>query len=391
MKTPNRMVICIFLFAFTITFISIPTAFASSNKTNHTITINYPNGDWGFTSVEIDIVGNKDNMYLFALKQLIEPQQLPTGCYDEFPSGFEINSIEIINDSAYLDVSDKVLQESGLSAGWIDSLRDIISYNIFNFDDNIKSIRFSSNGKPTSILKDIQKNVLFTQSRPYANDINTIDIDTSKLKDLTADERKAIVQKIIDDATGATNGTTRDGSNSYKVCIDPGHGGTDPGAVVGSTYEKNLNLPIALAARNRINFIHTVYMTRTTDVAVSLTARHELAKNNNVDLFVSVHCNTASNTSARGCTARYPNNHDEGSSEFLGNCLIDGVVDQSSMPKHSDASYQSIQVIRNCSMPAALVECGFMTNTSDLSILNQEQTDIGIGLGDGILQYCYFL
>lgn len=388
MKAPNRMVIWTFLLAFVITIISTSTAFATSKNIDNTITINYPNGDWGFTPVEIDVVGNKDiNTYLFALKQLIEPQQLPIGCYDEFPNGFEINSIEIINDIAYIDVSDNALKESGLSAGWIDSLRDIISYNVFNFNDNIKSINFSSNGKPTSILKDIQKKVLFTQSRPYANDINTIDIDTSKLQDLTPDERKAIIQKIIDDATG----TTREGSHSYKVCIDPGHGGTDPGAVVGSTYEKNLNLPIALAARNRINFLHTVYMTRTTDVDVSLTARHELANNNNVDLFVSVHCNTASNTSARGCTARYPNNHDEGSSEFLGNCLIDGVIDQSSMPKHSDASYQSIQVIRNCNMPAALVECGFMTNTSDLSILNQEQTDIGNGIGDGILQYCYFL
>ena len=51
------------------------------------------------------------------------------------------------------------------------------------------------------------------------------------------------------------------------------------------------------------------------------------------------------------------------------------------IPKHSDASYQDIQVLRNTTMPAALIECGFMTNSSDLEILQNEGDDIGYILG----------
>jgi len=88
------------------------------------------------------------------------------------------------------------------------------------------------------------------------------------------------------------------------IVIDPGHGGRDPGAVgPGGTLEKDRTLEIALLVRDILNIrmpdLETV-MTRTTDCYVSLGARTRLANAMKADLFVSIHCNAAENSSAVG-------------------------------------------------------------------------------------------
>jgi N-acetylmuramoyl-L-alanine amidase len=182
-------------------------------------------------------------------------------------------------------------------------------------------------------------------------------------------------------------------TDHYTVCIDPGHGGSDPGAVAGTVYEKTLNLNIALAMRNYLQGISspyptfTVIMTRSTDVDVTLSARCNIANNGNADIFVSIHCNTAGSSSTRGTTARYPNNHDTALSENLANSMIQ-VITPSPFPKHSDAAYQNLQVLRDTTMPAALVECGFMTNSTDLNILQTDYSNIGYYLGLAANVWC---
>ena len=83
-----------------------------------------------------------------------------------------------------------------------------------------------------------------------------------------------------------------------KICVDPGHGGRDPGAVGPTDYEEaDANLDIGLRLRDLlVNDGATVYMTRTTDVYVSLADRVAIANNNNVDTFLSIHCNAYDGT-----------------------------------------------------------------------------------------------
>lgn len=385
MKIARKITSCLLVLVL-MTLVTIPQAFAATESSNTSITIYYPNGDWGLTPAKIDISGIKDqNQYLYALKQLLEPTDLPNGCYDEFPSGFEVNDIDIKDGIAYIDVADEALLEKDFSSRWLATLSDIIGYTVFGFDPAIQSLHFT-NGKANSILPDIQRKVLFAEPATLSpGNVKTIDIDWGELKNLSPEEQMAAVREIIrkslDDVKSRTN---------YTVCLDPGHGDSESGAVVGGVAEKNLNLSIALAAKNHLelNGNITVVMTRTTDVYVSLEDRAETANDNNADVFVSIHCNTYSSSSVRGCTARYPNNHDAAVSEVLGNLLISGVTNNSSIPKHSDAAYQSLQVLRNAQMPASLVECGFMTNSSDLSALQNEYTDIGNGLA---VQIVFFL
>ena len=91
------------------------------------------------------------------------------------------------------------------------------------------------------------------------------------------------------------------------VVIDAGHGGKDPGAVSKDKkhYEKTFTLDIAkrLAARIQESCPDVkVVLTRTTDVFVELGDRAKIANKAEADLFISIHINSAKNTSANGCS-----------------------------------------------------------------------------------------
>lgn len=84
---------------------------------------------------------------------------------------------------------------------------------------------------------------------------------------------------------------------NLKVCIDPGHGGSDSGATYNGMLEKNCNLDIANAVNSELNkYGVSTVMTRTTDTYVSLENRTLIAKNNSCNLFVSIHCNSTGGT-----------------------------------------------------------------------------------------------
>lgn len=90
------------------------------------------------------------------------------------------------------------------------------------------------------------------------------------------------------------------------VVIDPGHGGKDSGAVSKDkkTYEKNLVLSISKLIGEKIKAEYgdavKVYYTRTTDVFVPLADRADFANRKNADLFISVHINSAYSTRPSG-------------------------------------------------------------------------------------------
>ena len=90
------------------------------------------------------------------------------------------------------------------------------------------------------------------------------------------------------------------------IVIDPGHGGRDPGAVgPGGTEEKNVNLAIAHLVHTRLQQDYSVFMTRKNDETVTLTARSALANAKKADLFISIHCNAATNPLANGTETYY--------------------------------------------------------------------------------------
>lgn len=104
------------------------------------------------------------------------------------------------------------------------------------------------------------------------------------------------------------SGQNVSGQGLKTVVIDPGHGGKDPGAPgkSKSTAEKNIVLNISKLFGDKIKTeypdVKVVY-TRSTDVFVELKERANIAKRNNADLFISVHCNSSTNSKAFGASA----------------------------------------------------------------------------------------
>ena len=92
------------------------------------------------------------------------------------------------------------------------------------------------------------------------------------------------------------------------VVLDPGHGGKDAGCVSrdGKTYEKTLTLSVAKLLGQKISSAYPdvkVVYTRSTDQYITLNDRAEIANRNHADLFISIHIDAFTNTSANGFSA----------------------------------------------------------------------------------------
>lgn len=181
------------------------------------------------------------------------------------------------------------------------------------------------------------------------------------------------------------------------VVVDPGHGGSDPGAVGNlngkEIYEKDINLGIALALKDALEYHgYKVIMTRSTDKKISLSKRAKIANDNKADAFVSVHCNGNDDSKYKGATVIYPLKHDVYKSELMASWVLDKVVSQTSLKKSRDVYQENLQVLRETKMPAILTETGFLSNPSDLKYISKSsnQESIGWRIGTGVYYYLYY-
>ena len=154
------------------------------------------------------------------------------------------------------------------------------------------------------------------------------------------------------------------------IYIDAGHGGRDSGAVANGIQEKDVVLPISLELGRALQSMgYSVYYTRTNDVEVDLEPRVASAESVNADLFVSIHANSLAsrNTGVNGVETF----HARGST--VGKELAEYV--QSQIIANTGATDRSVKaagfyVIARTSMPAILVETGFVTNPTEAANLN---------------------
>lgn len=174
----------------------------------------------------------------------------------------------------------------------------------------------------------------------------------------------------------------------YSVTIDPGHGGSDVGALsINKDYEKDFNLPIALTVRDILESRGIdVYMTRDTDKFISLEDRVKFANNLNTDIFVSIHNNSFTKESVNGIETFYYNNSTKGKelAEKVQKSLIANTKAGDRGAKAND-----FVVLKQSNMTAILIECGFLTNIAELAKLKNSayQEKLSYGISYGILDY----
>lgn len=173
-------------------------------------------------------------------------------------------------------------------------------------------------------------------------------------------------------------------TNEYIVVLDAGHGGIQSGCEFDGVLEKDITLAVTLLARDKLERAGvTVILTRGEDVDVSLDQRCQIANDANADIFVSIHCNSyTEDTSISGLEGYY---HADAKGERLAQYILDAADALSVKTRHvRDENYQ---VLRETTMPAALMEIGFLSNPSERQRLQAEeyQDTIAQAVTDGVL------
>lgn len=169
------------------------------------------------------------------------------------------------------------------------------------------------------------------------------------------------------------------------IVLDPGHGGSDPGAIGGGIQEKTMTLELALMLEKLLKTNGaTVYMTRTNDTYVGLAERTEFSDAHSPDLFVSLHINAAESSSVNGIETHFWKDD----SENLAKCI------QSSLVSRVNARDRGVlksrfYVVRNTVAPSVLVEFGFISNDSELKdmLTNTRKTKSVEAVFEGISNF----
>ncbi|MDE7220028.1 MAG: N-acetylmuramoyl-L-alanine amidase [Oscillospiraceae bacterium] len=176
---------------------------------------------------------------------------------------------------------------------------------------------------------------------------------------------------------------------SALVVLDPGHGGEANGAEYGGVMEKDLNLSIASQAAVLLEEAGvTVLMTRTDDRYVDLYDRTALANGQKADLFVSVHCNA--NVDHDDVTGIYTCAYSRDTNGWrLAQLLHQTMREAAGADDFGMEERPNLAVLRTSLVPAALVECGFMSTEEELARLvrPEYQAKLARGIADGILAY----
>lgn len=176
----------------------------------------------------------------------------------------------------------------------------------------------------------------------------------------------------------------------WTLCIDAGHGGKDPGGMANGVAEKDVCLAVALRLQKLCEAAGAkVHMTRTTDTYPDLDARCELANSKRCDLFISIHCNIAPySDEVTGCEAFY--NEESDSSRRLSIALVNAIVTQAGVAdRGARKDTRGLRVLTKTSMPASLVELGFLSNAGEARKLNTAamQDKMAKALFDGLVNY----
>jgi len=177
------------------------------------------------------------------------------------------------------------------------------------------------------------------------------------------------------------------GNDKFKIMIDAGHGGKDPGAEGHSgTFEKVSNLGIA---RKLYDILRNdpsveVRMTRNDDTFVKLEDRSAMANDWHADVFVSIHGNSYEDDSVTGHETFY--RYDNGLP--LAESIHDKLVDEMGF-KDRGIRLNELKVLTLSQMPSVLIETGYLSNPAEEATLlsDEGQTRMAQAIADGLKAY----
>lgn len=206
-------------------------------------------------------------------------------------------------------------------------------------------------------------------------------------------------EKVADEAVSAEIS-----EKELIVVIDAGHGGEDSGAVANSVLEKDINLEIALKLRDMLKASGIeVKMIRESDVSIYDTAsgtirerkvsdlknRVKIVNNNKKNILVSIHQNKFEQSKYSGAQMFYSANNDK--SQILAENIrksITGLIQPENKRELKNGG-SDIYLLNKATVPAVIVECGFISNEEEAKNLSNEeyQSKMAFAIYCGILEY----
>ena len=196
-----------------------------------------------------------------------------------------------------------------------------------------------------------------------------------------------------------TTPTEPGNSGGKTVMIDPGHGGSDTGTTgkpLGGIREKDYTLNTSLATTEYLRSKgFNVIMTRDTDKTLSLGNRTALSNSLKPDLFTSIHYNGSTNKQGHGVEVFYKlKDKNGGTTKTVATNILNRILEKFKLTNRgiktrvlpSDSTKDYLYVLRSNDMPAVLVECAFLDNENDMSLINSSAKvkEMGTQIGKGI-------
>lgn len=184
-------------------------------------------------------------------------------------------------------------------------------------------------------------------------------------------------------------------NDTYTVCVDAGHGGSDVGAVgLDGSYEKDDNLRLALKVADALKESGvTVILTRSDDSDTQLNSRSKIANKAKADIFVSLHRNSTANpNTTKGIEIWIHSSGSERSyaaaDDILNNLEQVGISENRGVrigtQGDSDDDYA---VIRDTDMTSMIIEMGFMTSQDDLDYFNENIDNYAKAISNGVVEW----
>jgi len=179
-------------------------------------------------------------------------------------------------------------------------------------------------------------------------------------------------------------------SDRVLVVIDAGHGGRDPGAICDGVHEADVNLAITerVAALIEADDRLDVRQTRTLDISVTLEDRIAVANDAGAALYLSVQSNACEYPDATGVVTLVSDTLADDAPSWQFAEILQDAVSNATGARDRGVRAQDLYLHR-ATMPAALIEVGFLTNDEERTRLvdTEYQQTIAQGIYGGIIAY----
>ena len=196
-----------------------------------------------------------------------------------------------------------------------------------------------------------------------------------------------------------------DKNTRRAIFLDPGHGGSDSGAVANGVREKDLTLSVYNKVSSRLASLgYSVLTSRNTDKDVGLVSRADQANKSNADMFLSIHFNAGGRGASYGIETYYYKDRPEYTpainkdkhndperlekSKKLAQKIQQSLVSKTGAFDRG-VKRETFAVLRETSIPSILVELGFIDNQEEVKKIktNEYQEKLADGIVDGIVEY----